>query len=54
MGLFNIIRRMALREKQSIREIKPAHRAVAQHDREVFERWYNRADVHDTGTTEQV
>jgi hypothetical protein len=50
MGLLNIIRWMALREKQSVREI--SRRAGL--SRNTIARWYDRADVHGTGTTEQA
>ncbi|SUB12756.1 Uncharacterised protein [Brucella intermedia] len=52
MGLLNIIRRGAAREAVDPRD-QPSHRAVAEHDREVFERGYNRTDIHGTGTIEQ-
>lgn len=48
MGLLNIIRRMALREKAVDPRDQPANRAVAEHDREVSERWYNRTNIHRT------
>ncbi len=59
MGLLNIIRRMALREKLSIREISRrtdlSHNTIAKHlnDREASEGGHDRAAFHDARVAEQ-